>query len=50
MKCTTTLCLTLLVFAFGAAGAWAQGAGPTDPQIAAGFKIAIDSRTRAKSA
>jgi putative membrane protein len=35
MKCTTTLCVTLLVFACGATGAWAQTAGPTDPQIAA---------------
>jgi putative membrane protein len=35
MRCTTTLCMTLLVFAFGAAGVWAQGAAPTDAQIAA---------------
>src|SRR5215831_8644276 len=35
MKCTTRLCLTLLALAFGATAAWAEGTGPTDPQIAA---------------
>ena len=33
MKCTTSLCGTLLVLALGATSAWA--AGPTDAQIAA---------------
>ena len=53
MKCTTTLCVTLLVLAFGAAGAWAQGAGPTDPQIAAivvtANQVDIDAGTLAKT-
>ena len=53
MKCTTTLCMTLLVFAFGATGAWAQGAGPTDPQIAAivvtANQVDIDAGRLAKS-
>src|SRR6516162_5433839 len=35
MKSTTTLCVMLLVLGFGAAGVSAQGAGPSDAQIAA---------------
>jgi putative membrane protein len=35
MKSSAALCLTLLAVAFGATGAWAQGAGPSDAQIAA---------------
>ena len=53
MKSTTTLSVALLVFAFGAAGAWAQGAGPTDPQIAAivvtANQVDIDAGKLAKS-
>jgi putative membrane protein len=53
MRCTTTLCMTLLVFAFGAAEAWAQGAGPTDAQIAAivvtANQVDIDAGKLAKS-
>src|SRR5215467_15475330 len=53
MKCTTTLCVTLLVFAFGASAAWAQGAGPTDAQIAAivvtANQVDIDAGKLAKS-
>jgi putative membrane protein len=45
--------MTLLVFAFGATGAWAQGAGPTDPQIAAivvtANQVDIDAGRLAKS-
>ena len=52
MKCTTTLCGTL-VFVFGAAGALAQGAGPSDAQIAAivvtANQVDIDAGRLAKS-
>jgi putative membrane protein len=53
MKCTTTLCATLLVLAFGAAGAWAQKSGPNDAQIAAivvtANQVDIDAGKLAKS-
>jgi putative membrane protein len=53
MKCMMTLCMTLVVFAFGATAAWAQGAGPTDPQIAAivvtANQVDIDAGKLAKS-
>ena len=53
MKRTTSLCVTLLVLAFGATAAWAQGAGPTDPQIAAivvtANQVDIDAGKLAKS-
>ena len=53
MKRTTSLCVTLLVLAFGATAAWAQGAGPTDPQIAAivvtANQVDIDAGRLAKS-
>jgi putative membrane protein len=51
MKCTTSLCGTLLVLALGATGAWA--AGPTDAQIAAivvtANQVDIDAGKLAKS-
>ena len=53
MKRTTSLCVTLLVLAFGATAAWAQGAGPTDPQIAAivvtANQVDVDAGKLAKS-
>ena len=53
MKSATTLCVTLIVFVFSAAGALAQGAGPTDAQIAAivvtANQVDIDAGTLAKS-
>ncbi len=53
MKCTTALCATLLALAFGATAAWAQSAGPTDPQIAAivvtANQVDIDAGKLAKS-
>jgi putative membrane protein len=53
MKFTTTLRATLVALGFGAAGAWAQGAGPTDPQIAAivvtANQVDIDAGKLAKS-
>ena len=53
MKCTTSSCVTLLVLAFGATAAWAQGAGPTDAQIAAivvtANQVDIDAGKLAKS-
>ena len=53
MKSATTLCVTLLVFVFRAAGALAQGAGPTDAQIAAivvtANQVDIDAGKLAKS-
>jgi len=53
MKFMTALSLTLVVFVFGAAAAWAQGAGPTDPQIAAivvtANQVDIDAGKLAKS-
>ncbi len=53
MNRTTTLCMTLLVFAFGAAAARAQSAGPSDPQIAAivvtANQVDIDAGKLAKS-
>ena len=51
MKCTTSLCGTLLVLALGATSAWA--AGPTDAQIAAivvtANQVDIDAGKLAKS-
>jgi putative membrane protein len=53
MKCRTGRCVTLLALAFGATTAWAQGAGPTDPQIAAivvtANQVDIDAGKLAKS-
>ena len=53
MKLTTSLCVTLLVLAFVATAAWAQGAGPTDPQIAAivvtANQVDVDAGKLAKS-
>jgi putative membrane protein len=53
MKCTTSLCVTLLALAFGATAALAQGAGPTDAQIAAivvtANQVDIDAGKLAKS-
>src|SRR5499427_6043170 len=53
MKFTTSLGVTLLVLAFGATAAWAQGAGPTDAQIAAivvtANQVDIDAGKLAKS-
>ena len=51
MKCTTSLCGTLLLLALGATSAWA--AGPTDAQIAAivitANQVDIDAGKLAKS-
>jgi len=53
MKCTTSLGVTLLALAFGATAAWAQGAGPSDAQIAAivvtANQVDIDAGKLAKS-
>ena len=53
MRCTTSFGVTLLVLAFGATAAWAQGAGPTDPQIAAivvtANQVDVDAGKLAKS-
>src|SRR5215475_2229110 len=53
MKCTISLCVTLLALAFGATAAWGQGAGPTDAQIAAivvtANQVDIDAGKLAKS-
>ena len=53
MKFTTSLGVTLLVLAFGATAAWAQGAGPSDAQIAAivvtANQVDIDAGKLAKS-
>lgn len=53
MRCTTTLCATLLVLALGATEAWAQSPAPTDPQIAAivvtANQVDIDAGKLAKS-
>ena len=52
MKATTKVC-ALLALIFGATGAWAQSAGPTDPQIAAivvtANQVDIDAGKLAKS-
>jgi putative membrane protein len=52
MKATTNFC-ALLVIALGATAAWAQSAGPTDPQIAAivvtANQVDIDAGKLAKS-
>ncbi len=53
MKCMTTLFATLLALALGATAAWAQGAGPSDAQIAAivvtANQVDIDAGKLAKS-
>ena len=53
MRYNSTLSLTFLVLAFGMPGAWAQSAGPTDPQIAAivvtANQVDIDAGKLAKS-
>ena len=53
MKFTATVCATLLALAFGAAGAAAQGTGPSDAQIAAivvtANQVDIDAGKLAKS-
>ena len=53
MKSTTTLCVMLVALGFGAAGASAQGAGPSDAQIAAivvtANQVDIDAGKLAKS-